>query len=83
MRAGYLEPLIEAGFVVGNPSCGPCGGIDKGILGAGDVCIATMNRNFQGRMGSAQSEIWLASPATVAASAIAGRIATPDELPAA
>jgi 3-isopropylmalate/(R)-2-methylmalate dehydratase large subunit len=80
MRAGHLETLIEAGFVVGNPSCGPCGGIDKGILGAEDVCIATMNRNFQGRMGSTRSEIWLGSAATVAASAVLGRIATPDDL---
>ncbi|MFT4570920.1 MAG: 3-isopropylmalate/(R)-2-methylmalate dehydratase large subunit [Hyphomicrobiaceae bacterium] len=81
MRAGYLEVLLEAGFVIGNPSCGPCGGIDKGILGKADVCIATMNRNFQGRMGSSESEIWLGSAATVAASAVVGSIVTPDRLP--
>lgn len=77
MRAGHLEVLLEAGFVIGNPSCGPCGGIDKGILGAGDVCVATMNRNFRGRMGSPEAEIWLASPAVVAASALAGRLVVP------
>ncbi len=80
MRAGHLEVLLEAGFVLGNPSCGPCGGIDKGILGRGDVCIATMNRNFRGRMGSPEAGIWLAGAATVAASAVAGSIATPEDL---
>lgn len=78
LRAGHIETLVEAGFVIGNPSCGPCGGIDKGILGAGDVCVATMNRNFRGRMGSPEAEIWLAGAAVVAASAVAGRIVGPE-----
>lgn len=82
LHSGELAPLVEAGVVIGNPSCGPCGGIDKGILGAGDVCIATMNRNFRGRMGSPESDIWLANAAVVAASAVAGRIAHPAEVAA-
>ncbi len=77
LDAGHIRDLLAAGFVIGHPSCGPCGGIDKGILGSGDICIATMNRNFQGRMGSKDASIWLANPAVVAEAAITGRISRP------
>ena len=78
VRLGYAETVLRAGVVLSNPSCGPCGGIDKGILGRNDVCIATMNRNFQGRMGSPEALIWFANAAVVAASALAGAIALPE-----
>jgi homoaconitate hydratase family protein len=77
LKAGLVEIFIEAGCVVLNPGCGPCLGAHEGILAAGEVVISTSNRNFKGRMGSATSEIYLASPATVAASALEGRIADP------
>jgi methanogen homoaconitase large subunit len=77
LKEGLIEKFIRAGAVICNPSCGPCAGIDKGILGTGDVCISTSNRNFKGRMGSQSSEIYLASAATVAASALRGEITAP------
>ncbi len=77
LREGLIEIFIRAGVVVCNPSCGPCAGIDKGILGKGERCISTTNRNFKGRMGSPGSEIFLASAATVAISALEGEIKTP------
>ncbi len=77
LRAGILEALIAAGAVVCNPGCGPCMGGHMGLLAAGERCIASSNRNFKGRQGSPEAEVYLASPATVAASAIAGRIADP------
>lgn len=79
-RSGALESLIEAGATVMAPGCGPCFGGHGGLLGPGERCIGTHNRNFPGRMGSAQAEIYLASPATVAASALAGCIADPREV---
>ena len=77
---GYLQTILNAGGVVLNPSCGLCGGIDKGILGAEERCLSTSNRNFQGRMGDPSSRIYLASPLTAAASALAGRIIDPREV---
>ncbi len=79
-RNGSLASLIEAGATIMAPGCGPCFGGHGGLLGPGERCIGTHNRNFIGRMGSAQAEIYLASPATVAASALAGQIADPRQV---
>jgi 3-isopropylmalate/(R)-2-methylmalate dehydratase large subunit len=76
LRAGYVETLTEAGAIFNHASCGPCGGIDKGVLGAEDVCISTSNRNFRGRMGHVQSRTYLASARTVARAALRGAIAS-------
>ena len=80
MKEGLLEIFIEAGAVVSTPTCGPCLGGYMGILAAGERCISTTNRNFVGRMGHVESEVYLASPAVAAASAITGKISAPDEL---
>jgi 3-isopropylmalate/(R)-2-methylmalate dehydratase large subunit len=79
LKAGWLEILSDAGCVVEHSTCGPCYGGHLGVLGDGEVCISSSNRNFQGRMGSPLSQVYLASPAVVAASAIAGEIADPRE----
>ena len=79
LKAGYLETLLEAGALVEHSTCGPCYGGHLGILGDGETCISSSNRNFKGRMGSPLSHVWLASPATVAASALAGEIVDPRE----
>ena len=79
MHSGYLDIFIDAGCVVSTPTCGPCLGGHMGILAAGERCVATTNRNFVGRMGHVTSEVYLASPAVAAASAIAGRISCPKE----
>ena len=78
MREGLLEIFIEAGAVVSTPTCGPCLGGYMGILAAGERCISTTNRNFVGRMGHVDSEVYLASPAVAAASAVTGKITAPE-----
>ena len=80
MKAGLLETFIESGCAVSTPTCGPCLGGHMGILAAGERAVATTNRNFVGRMGHPTSEVYLAGPAVAAASAILGRIASPQEL---
>ena len=80
MDEGLLKIFIEAGAVVSTPTCGPCLGGYMGILAAGERCVSTTNRNFVGRMGHVDSEVYLASPAVAAASAVTGRISAPAEL---
>ena len=80
MKEGLLDVFLDAGCVLCNPGCGPCMGNHEGILAPGEVCISTANRNFKGRMGNKESFIYLASPVTVAASAIAGVFADPREV---
>lgn len=80
LDAGYIREFIEAGATVSTPTCGPCLGGHMGILASGERCISTTNRNFVGRMGHVDSEVYLASPEVAAASAILGRIASSDEL---
>ena len=79
MRAGYLETLSEAGAIVTNSTCGACAGGHLGVLGPRETCITTSTRNFKGRMGDASACIYMGSPATVAASAVAGAIMHPGE----
>lgn len=79
LKAGWLEVLADAGCLVEHSTCGPCFGGHLGVLGDGETCISSSNRNFQGRMGSASAQVYLASPATVAASAIAGHIVDPRD----
>lgn len=80
MREGLLEIFIEAGAAVSTPTCGPCLGGHMGILAKGEKAVSTTNRNFVGRMGHTESEIYLASPAVAAASAITGKISSPEEV---
>jgi 3-isopropylmalate/(R)-2-methylmalate dehydratase large subunit len=80
MRLGYLETLVAAGAIINPPGCGPCVGVHQGILAAGETCVSSTNRNFLGRMGSKDSLVYLASPAVVAASAIAGKLAHPESI---
>lgn len=77
IKDGTLEALIDAGAVIGNSSCGPCFGAHMGLLGSEENCIAAINRNFKGRMGSQKAQVFLSSPATVAASALEGKITDP------
>lgn len=80
MKEGLLETFLDAGCVVSASTCGPCMGGHMGVLAAGERAVSTSNRNFRGRMGHVESEVYLASPATAAASAILGRIAHPEEV---
>ena len=79
MEEGLLKAFIEAGAIVSTPTCGPCLGGYMGILAEGERCVSTTNRNFVGRMGHVESEIYLASPAVAAASAVTGKISAPEE----
>lgn len=78
IHAGYINTFLDAGCIVSTPTCGPCLGGHMGILAAGERCVATTNRNFVGRMGDTTSEVYLASPAVAAASAVAGKISGPE-----
>ncbi len=80
LRLGYLETLVAAGAMINPPGCGPCVGVHQGILAAGETCVSSTNRNFLGRMGSKDSLVYLASPAVVAASAVAGKLAHPGSI---
>ncbi|MGA7874395.1 MAG: aconitase family protein, partial [Desulfoferrobacter sp.] len=80
MREGLFEIFLNAEAAVSTPTCGPCLGGHMGILAAGERAVATTNRNFVGRMGHVESEVYLSNPAVAAASAIVGRIAHPDEV---
>lgn len=80
MEKGYLKTFINAGAIVSTPTCGPCLGGHMGVLAAGEKCVSTTNRNFVGRMGHVESEVYLASPAVAAASAIKGYIFDPTSL---
>jgi 3-isopropylmalate/(R)-2-methylmalate dehydratase large subunit len=80
LAEGLIEIFIKAGAAVSTPTCGPCLGGHMGVLAEGERCISTTNRNFVGRMGSVKSEVYLANPAVAAASAIAGRIVSPDRV---
>jgi len=80
VREGLAEIFVEAGAVFSTPTCGPCLGGHMGILAAGEKALATTNRNFVGRMGHPESEVYLSNPAVAAASAVLGRIASPEEV---
>jgi len=80
LQAGYLETFIKAGAIIESPGCGPCMGNHMGVPAEGEVSISTANRNFRGRMGTKESEVYLASPVVVAASAVAGIIESPENL---
>jgi 3-isopropylmalate/(R)-2-methylmalate dehydratase large subunit len=80
LREGLVEAFIEAGAAVSTPTCGPCLGGYMGVLAAGERAVSTTNRNFRGRMGHSESEVYLAGPAVAAASAVAGRIVTPESI---
>lgn len=80
MKEGLLEIFVNAKAAVSTPTCGPCLGGHMGILAAGERAVATTNRNFVGRMGHPESEVYLAGPAVAAATAVTGRISSPEEV---
>lgn len=80
IKAGYVEDIVNAGAIFSTPTCGPCLGGHMGILAKGERCISTTNRNFVGRMGHVESEVYLASPAVAAASALTGKITDPNKV---
>jgi 3-isopropylmalate/(R)-2-methylmalate dehydratase large subunit len=80
LEEGLIETFVRAGAAVSTPTCGPCAGIHMGVLASGERGLSTTNRNFVGRMGSPKSEVYLSSPAVAAASAVLGRIASPEEV---
>ena len=80
IQKGLAEIFVEAGCAFNTPSCGPCMGGHMGVMAKGEKCVSTTNRNFVGRMGHVESEVYLAGPAVAAASAVTGRISAPWEL---